>query len=51
MGIPHIPRFLSAPLDPFLSSEPSLEKMASSVSDASLASAIHAGPWWRHRGV
>jgi MFS family permease len=29
----------------------SFEEMAISVSDTSLASAIHAGPWWRHRGV
>jgi len=25
--------------------------MDASASDATLASAIHAGPWWRHRGV
>ncbi|KAN0120675.1 general substrate transporter [Russula decolorans] len=25
--------------------------MVTSASDASFASAVHAGPWWRHRGV
>ena len=38
-------------LDPFLPSRLALKKMAISISDASLASAVHAGPWWRHRGM
>jgi hypothetical protein len=58
MGYPHVHRLIG-PLSTIPASLPgsffsfrvSFEEMVTSASDASFASAVHAGPWWRHRGA
>lgn len=58
MGFPHVPRLLCPPFHKsvcpfrfFSSFRASFKQMTISISDATLVSTIHAGPWWRHRGV